>query len=387
MPITEQQQTILRLIAGNRSPDSYVAGGLTINKSASSPRFPVDIFHDLADAVSTSAGMDAELLERNGFVVKWLMREPAFLRGEVAVSLGDKIRIEWGFDSAFRFFPLVKDEGCGYRLHYADAATNKVLAAAGRMESRDMLDLLYLHKTFLPLGALCWAASGKDPGLSPQGILDLLAWHGRYNPNEIDFRAGEELADPVVVKMLWLQSLEEAGRYIEQLPPEHVGCLYLDRQGKVVAPSARQAAQANEVRSHFGSVKGAWPRIGNDVSHFRYGDCRSTIRSLAEQQLSGEQKTPYTKILRERWRHERSGKRAIGSAGFRLKSRLGNAEKPSKMHLRCNSIEATPKPQDQSNAPDEPLEVVVRPVRDPDSDEGGERWAPSARPARVWESV
>lgn len=83
-----------------------------------------------------------------------------------------QLKMEWAYDSAFRFFPVQTDDLCGYRLHDADAATNKVLALAGRSEIRDFVDVLHLHDTYLSLGALVWAASGKDPGFTPEFLLD-----------------------------------------------------------------------------------------------------------------------------------------------------------------------------------------------------------------------
>ena len=80
--------------------------------------------------------------------------------------------MEWVFDSAFRFFPVQPDPEMGYVLDFWDAATNKVLALAGRGELRDYLDVLQLHRRHLTLGALAWAACGKDIGYTPQFILE-----------------------------------------------------------------------------------------------------------------------------------------------------------------------------------------------------------------------
>src|SRR5262249_5029675 len=63
----------------------------------------------------------------------------------------------------------VKHEFFGYVLHLADIATNKALAAAGRREPRDILDLLLIHERYLPLGAVAWAAIAKDSGFTPRG--------------------------------------------------------------------------------------------------------------------------------------------------------------------------------------------------------------------------
>ena len=68
---------------------------------------------------------------------------------------------QWVADSDFRFFPPVRDDRFGFRLHPADIATNKTLAAAGRREPRDALDLMELHRTLLPVGYLAWAAAAK----------------------------------------------------------------------------------------------------------------------------------------------------------------------------------------------------------------------------------
>ena len=81
-------------------------------------------------------------------------------------------KLEWVFDSAFRFFPVEPDAEMGYVLNFWDAATNKVLALAGRGELRDYLDVLHLHRQHLSLGALAWAACGKDIGYTPQFLIE-----------------------------------------------------------------------------------------------------------------------------------------------------------------------------------------------------------------------
>ncbi len=43
---------------------------------------------------------------------------------------------------------------------------NKAMAAAGRREVRDLVDLVTVHGTILPLGAVIWAAVEKSPGFT-----------------------------------------------------------------------------------------------------------------------------------------------------------------------------------------------------------------------------
>jgi len=63
--------------------------------------------------------------------------------------------------------PAVYSEDSGFMLHPVDIAINKLLALAGRDEARDFLDIIYIDRNILSLGALCWAAVSKDPGFFP----------------------------------------------------------------------------------------------------------------------------------------------------------------------------------------------------------------------------
>jgi hypothetical protein len=49
VPLTKLQSHVLRLLAAGRSPDSYIAGGVAINRDG--PRFSadIDIFQDSED--------------------------------------------------------------------------------------------------------------------------------------------------------------------------------------------------------------------------------------------------------------------------------------------------------------------------------------------------
>ena len=105
----------------------------------------------------------------------------------------DHVRLDWTTDSAFRFFPAQRDEDFGYCLHPADLATNKVLALVGRSEIRDFLDILQLDREYLSLGAIIWAACGKDEGYTPALILELTNRHARYQESDLK---GENLVRP-----------------------------------------------------------------------------------------------------------------------------------------------------------------------------------------------
>ena len=261
MPLTAFQSETLRLLAARRSPESFVAGGTVLNAGVDSPRYSkdLDIFHDVEASVVTSAETDAATLRQAGYAVAWLLRQPLFQRAEV-VRKGDRLLIEWLFDSAFRFFPVEPDDLAGWRLNLYDAATNKLLALMGRGEPRDYLDLLFFHQHQLSLGALCWASAGKDPGVNPFMILQECQRTTHFRPEQ--FRE-LHLAMPLDLprwKQAWIEGSREAERLLQRLPAEEVGCLYLDATGKPVTPDPA-AAEFSKLRRHFGSVRGAWPVI------------------------------------------------------------------------------------------------------------------------------
>lgn len=107
-------------------------------------------------------------------------------------------------------------------------ATNKLLALAGRSKAR-FVDALHLDATYVSLGALAWAAAGKDQGLNPRSIIELANRFAHYRQEEIDrLQLTAPLSLPEL-KQRWLEALDRARVLIEVLPAEEVGCAYLAR--------------------------------------------------------------------------------------------------------------------------------------------------------------
>lgn len=259
MPLTEIQARLLRLLAANRSPDSYLAGATVIHRAVETPRFSqdLDFFHDVEDSVAQSAAADAETLAGAGYQLRWLLRTPLFHRA-VASAAGEEVRLEWALDTAFRFFPVERDPVCGYRLHLADAAVNKLLALAGRQEVRDLVDVLHLDANGLSVGALAWAACGKDPGYTPDLLLQHCNRHACHTQDQVNRLMLRQPLDVRVLKVQWLAALERARDLVAALPGDELGCLYLTDQGAVATPDAAAPASA-KLHRHTGSIRGAWP--------------------------------------------------------------------------------------------------------------------------------
>ncbi len=261
MPLDAVQSAVFAALRARRHPDSHIAGAAALHRHPSSPRYSedIDVFHDAAEMVAINADEDALVLTEAGFHVVWHRRADGFHRAWVERD-GQGIKIEWVYDSAFRFFPVEPDPVLGYRLHDADLAVNKVLAGAGRLVIRDYIDVIYLHRTYLQLGGLAWAATGKDPGMSPLLVLNELHRHTRYQPEDL---AEVRLREPVSLQALrveWMEMLRSARELVERLPTEEVGCLYVDRTGRPVTPQPDEPGFADLTR-HWGQIKGSWPRV------------------------------------------------------------------------------------------------------------------------------
>lgn len=211
--------------------------------------------------MATAFAADRAHLEAEGYTVRVELSQPGFIRAVVGRA-GDATRVDWAHDSAWRFMPLVPDALGGWLLHPVDLALNKLLALAGRDEPRDFFDILYVHRTILPLGGLVWAAAGKDPGLSPLSLLELLRRRGHGRPEEF---ARLQLAVPFdfeAARVIWRQALEEAERFVRERPATELGCLYFDARGeRFTLPAVDATLVAQGIVVHYGTPGGVFPKL------------------------------------------------------------------------------------------------------------------------------
>jgi hypothetical protein len=268
VPLSNLQSDILRALAARRSPESYVAGSTPLHRDG--PRFSgdIDIFHDREERVALAAAEDASILTEVGFTVAWLRREPGIYAASVARH-GETTKLEWVRDTDFRFYPAIPDALFGYALHLADIATNKALAAAGRRAPRDALDLLYIHERHLPLGAVIWAAVGKDPGYSPENLLAEIRRNARYHADEYEALAMATPIDAGEVARNLRAALDEAEAFVRAMPAGKEGLLFL-KDGQPIQPDP---AALKAVSERAGSRQGFWPsssEIGTAMLE-RYG--------------------------------------------------------------------------------------------------------------------
>ncbi|MDP9839548.1 hypothetical protein J2T09_004324 [Neorhizobium huautlense] len=213
------------------------------------------------------ATRDIEELKRHGFEVAI----DVFIYGCVEASVGkdgEATLIQWMSEARQRFMPLVNDPQWGIRLHQADLAVNKVLAASTRRKARDYVDLIQIEENFCPLGPIIMAASGKPPHFSPVRIIDEIRHKGLSIASE-DYQSVRGLPkeyNPASIRENLEQSLRRAEIYIRFAPADLVGLLAVNADGRPVeidgsegpGHEIRRASTQPDVMPAFANEASPW---------------------------------------------------------------------------------------------------------------------------------
>ncbi len=91
----------------------------------------------------------------------------------------------------------------------------------------------------------------------------ILEWTRRqsfYTPEQVKTVQATQPVDLVQMRRDWMVMTTDAEALLGKLPPTEMGCLYLDATGKPVCPDLA-SPEFPKLTRHYGSVKGAWPRI------------------------------------------------------------------------------------------------------------------------------
>jgi len=234
-----------------------VAGSTYLNVHG--PRFSgdIDIFHDKEDRVGQAAEADAATLRTAGLQVEWRRRLPTFYQAIIARG-AEATRLEWVVDSDFRFFPTQRDDLFGYVLHPVDLAANKAMAAAGRREPRDIVDLLLIDREILPLGAVVWAAVEKSLGFTPEALINEIRRLAHYTAADFHRVTSDPPLDPQATMQQLRSALDAAEAFVMRMPSEKAGLLFLE-DGQVVQPDPDRL---DAYETHAGVRRGHWPSSG-----------------------------------------------------------------------------------------------------------------------------
>ena len=101
MPLTSLQTQVLKLLASQRNPESFLGGATPLNRNTL--RYPgdIDVFHDREERVAETALNDARILEDAGYSITWLRQLPSLYSAQVSLD-GEVTRLEWVVRDACR---------------------------------------------------------------------------------------------------------------------------------------------------------------------------------------------------------------------------------------------------------------------------------------------
>lgn len=225
------QREILRALAGNRSSDSYVAGGSALNRNTPRLSRDLDVFHKSVSLIDSAVERDLGTLRGDGYAVERLRETSTMREWAVSGTNGRSTKLQWTRDTSWLYFPPVPDPEFGFVLAFEDLAVNKMAAAADRGRMRDFHDLAALDLMGVRPWALALAAMGKDAELSPPAVLERC--------RRLLKQAGEDDEDPEYegpsvawpnVRFFMSRRLDEDLKVLDGFRwTDWAGCLPLDR--------------------------------------------------------------------------------------------------------------------------------------------------------------
>lgn len=257
------QKKIVKTLLPCRNDNSYLAGGLVLNRDNPRKSLDIDIFNDNLEVCRKSFEADMKVLQENNFTISNVVSKDYIFFA--TVSNGDSsTEIQWSVDSPFRFFPLEKDETLGFSLNKHDLAINKILAMAGRQAVRDYYDVCTLIANGDPVLAYIWAAPGKDPGYTPQLLMDALSWSsGYWRPEHFAEIDGCVLNFQDCKKML-LETFKTARELFPLAPIEEAGHIYLDPDTENPFWPSEEDFKDSRYLAHPGTLHGSIPQFVSD---------------------------------------------------------------------------------------------------------------------------
>ncbi len=283
MPLDKFQKSVISAISRNRGPGSPFTGGGVIQQHGIRLTDDQDILAADDEFIDRLVKTDVAALQAAGFTVQLRSSYTGFRDCRVAKPMAGTTILQWTAALASEYFAPVPDDLFGYRLHFADLAVNKALAAANRTKKRDFVDLAMLDRHVMPLWRIVCAAAGKRTDLNPFSIVERMSrnWDiavRRNDPSDrldltTDFTL-EEVGEGLDAVCFEVRTV------LDDVPPVGYGRLQVD--------DADHPVTAREVSSG-----GTWmaPRPGGALPAFASMDSEMIAGLIAEYGLEGSRYT------------------------------------------------------------------------------------------------
>lgn len=129
MPLDEFQQGVIAVVSSNRNSRRPFAGGAVIQQYGFRLTEDQDIFAAEDEPLDDLVRADQSALEAAGFTVQLRHSYSGFRECVVTKPMFGTTVLQWTAALAREFYAPVPGPQLGQRLHLADLAVNKVLAA------------------------------------------------------------------------------------------------------------------------------------------------------------------------------------------------------------------------------------------------------------------
>ena len=242
--MTSSKRASLRSSAATGIPKSPFADGAVIQQHGFRLSEDQDIFTTGDEQLDDLVQADRAALEAAGFAVHPRRGFSGFRECAVVKPMTGTSVLQWTAALSGEFYAPVPDPQFGHRLHLADLAVNKTLAAASRTEMRDFVDLWMLDRHVMPLLRMACGAPGKDEGLNPFSVIERISFNWSRTVQRNDQIGKLQLTADVPLEEIGnglRDAMQDARLVLSDIQPENYGCLQIDESGQpVVFPKITQ---------------------------------------------------------------------------------------------------------------------------------------------------
>jgi predicted nucleotidyltransferase component of viral defense system len=168
--LTPFQKQLLSVIGcSDLAPSFYLTGGTALACYHLQHRYSedLDFFAEAREAMTGVTAIVADLATELDAAVEFTRTFPTFVETFLTGSSGERIKIDFAFDTPFRLLPTEFDATYGIRVDNAtDIAANKLAALFGRSEAKDFVDVYFICQEMMPFDELYRQAAQKHVGIT-----------------------------------------------------------------------------------------------------------------------------------------------------------------------------------------------------------------------------
>jgi predicted nucleotidyltransferase component of viral defense system len=168
--LTSFQKHVLSAIGrSDLAPSFYLTGGTALAVYYLQHRFSedLDFFAEAREAMTGVTTIAGEIAQDIDATVEFTRTFPTFVETFLTSTAGERVKIDFAFDTPFRLQPTVIDPTYGIRVdNVTDMACNKLAALFGRSEPKDFVDVYFICQELMPFADLYQQANQKHVGMT-----------------------------------------------------------------------------------------------------------------------------------------------------------------------------------------------------------------------------